>query len=56
MDLPQVMVTIGNEGETGSVEIQDLMFTTMGPTPGAILAEWNMAESSQGSAAMWGES
>ncbi|KAI0453722.1 hypothetical protein F5B21DRAFT_515157 [Xylaria acuta] len=34
-------------------KIQDVMFTTQGPTAGLILMEWNVAESEQGSAAMW---
>ncbi|KAJ0271070.1 hypothetical protein CBS470a_013331 [Colletotrichum nupharicola] len=35
------------------VEMQDLMFTTVGPTPGAILVEWNINADSQGSAGLW---
>ncbi|KAI8303634.1 exo-1,3-beta-D-glucanase [Colletotrichum sp. SAR11_59] len=52
-DSPYTMVRVGDWGEKGSVEIQDLVFTTKGPTPGAVLMEWNMAEDLQGSAAMW---
>lgn len=52
-DSPYTMVQVGDWGEKGSVEIQDLVFTTKGPTPGAVLMEWNMAEDLQGSAAMW---
>jgi hypothetical protein len=44
---------VGEAGDTGSVEIQDIMFTTEGPTAGAILVQWNMAQGLQGSAAMW---
>ena len=44
---------VGNPGESGVVEISDMMFTTRGPTAGAILMEWNVHESFQGSAAMW---
>jgi hypothetical protein len=33
----------------GIVEIQDMLFTVSGPTAGAILVEWNVAESVQGS-------
>jgi glucan 1,3-beta-glucosidase len=56
MEYPQVLVQVGEPGDKGKVEIQDMMLTTKGPTPGAILMEWNMAESSQASAAMWGTS
>jgi hypothetical protein len=39
------------------MEIQGLLFTTKGPTPGAVLVEWNIQAdpTAQGSAAMWGE-
>ncbi|KAL2827770.1 pectate lyase superfamily protein-domain-containing protein [Aspergillus cavernicola] len=50
---PQVMVQVGNEGDSGVIEISDMMFTVQGPTAGALLMEWNVHESSQGSAAMW---
>lgn len=44
---------IGAEGDIGVIEIQDLLFTTVGHTAGAILMEWNVAQSSPGSVAMW---
>ncbi|WPH01842.1 Hypothetical protein R9X50_00469600 [Acrodontium crateriforme] len=52
-DKPNVMVRVGNPGESGVVEIQDFLFTVQGPTAGCILVEWNIAQSSPGSAAMW---
>ncbi|ATY64150.1 Glucan 1,3-beta-glucosidase [Cordyceps militaris] len=50
---PRQVVLVGNQGDTGSVEIQDLLVTVSGPTAGAILMEWNIAQDKQGSAAMW---
>lgn len=50
---PIPMLQIGEPGDFGSVEIQDLILETKGPAPGAILMEWNVAGSSQGSVAMW---
>ncbi|CZT19452.1 uncharacterized protein RCC_05303 [Ramularia collo-cygni] len=50
---PNVMVRVGNKGDEGVVEIQDFLFTVQGPTAGCILMEWNIAQSNQGSAAMW---
>ena len=47
------MLRVGDEGEIGDVEMQDLIFTTKGPTPGAILVEWNMRALTPGSAALW---
>ncbi|PNP39417.1 hypothetical protein TGAMA5MH_08623 [Trichoderma gamsii] len=52
-DKPLVMVRVGNKGDVGSVEIQDMLFTVQGSTAGCILMEWNIAESSQGSAMMF---
>lgn len=50
---PKPVFRVGAPGDKGNVEITDLMFETLGPAPGAILMEWNIAEASQGSAAMW---
>jgi glucan 1,3-beta-glucosidase len=50
---PQVMVQVGNPGDSGAIQISDMLFTVQGPTAGCILMEWNVHESSQGSAAMW---
>ena len=50
-----MMVQVGDEGDAGVVEIQDLLFTTAGPTAGVVLMEWNVAQTTPGSAAMWGK-
>ncbi|KAF9068658.1 exo-beta-1,3-glucanase [Rhodocollybia butyracea] len=52
---PQVVVRVGAEGSSGIMEISDIIFTTVGPTPGAIVVEWNVAEPSSTSAGagMW---
>ncbi|KAK6496339.1 hypothetical protein TWF481_002364 [Arthrobotrys musiformis] len=50
---PKVVVKVGNAGDAGVIEIQDMIFTTSGATAGAIIMEWNVKQSSQGSAAMW---
>ena len=50
---PAAVFQVGQPGDKGSVELSDLIFTTKGPAPGAILIEWNIAEASQGSAGMW---
>ena len=46
---PQVMVRVGNQGESGTIQISDMLFTVKGPTAGAILMEWNVHELGQGS-------
>ncbi|KAK1765614.1 pectin lyase fold/virulence factor, partial [Phialemonium atrogriseum] len=50
---PKPVFQVGQPGDVGSVEMSDLMFETAGPQPGAILVEWNVAESSQGAAGLW---
>ncbi|KAK3937477.1 pectate lyase superfamily protein-domain-containing protein [Diplogelasinospora grovesii] len=50
---PHVAVQVGDYGSVGIVEIQCMMFTVRGPTAGAVLMEWNVHESSQGSAGLW---
>lgn len=50
---PTPVFQVGQVGDTGSVEMSDLIFETLGPAPGAVLVEWNVAETSQGSSGMW---
>ncbi|KAI8615101.1 pectate lyase superfamily protein-domain-containing protein [Chytriomyces sp. MP71] len=50
---PLPVFRVGNVGETGSVEISNIIFEVMGPLPGAILVEWNIKASSSGAAAIW---
>ncbi|KAL4756197.1 pectin lyase-like protein [Aspergillus foveolatus] len=50
---PRVMVKVGEAGDVGIVEIQDMLFTVSGATAGAVLVEWNVHESTQGSAGLW---
>lgn len=53
MSNPQPVFQVGEPGDVGAVEISDLIFETLGPQPGAILMEWNLAESSQGASGLW---
>jgi hypothetical protein len=50
---PQVVVQVGEESSEGIMEISDIIFSTVGPTAGAIVVEWNVKESFQGAAGMW---
>ena len=50
---PTPVFQVGQPGDSGAVEMSDLMFETKGPQPGAIMVEWNVGASSQGSSAMW---
>ena len=53
---PQPIVQMGSVGNVGILEVQDMLFTVSGPTAGAIVVEWNVQESSQGTAGIWGKS
>ncbi|KAF9871949.1 hypothetical protein CkaCkLH20_10581 [Colletotrichum karsti] len=50
---PQPVIRVGNIGDSGVVEISDMLWTVKGGTAGAILMQWNVHESTKGSAAMW---
>lgn len=47
---PRAVVQVGNPGDVGVIEMQSMMVTVSGPTAGAVLMEWNVHESMQGSA------
>lgn len=47
------MAQVGFAGDSGVIGIQDLLFTNVGPTAGLVMVEWNVAQLSAGSAAMW---
>jgi hypothetical protein len=46
---------VGNAGDKGVAEISDIVFSTQGPQPGAVLVEWNIRDPSgqKGAAGMW---
>lgn len=50
---PIPVFQVGQAGETGAVEISDMILETAGPAPGAIMIEWNLKGSANGAAGMW---
>ena len=44
---------VGEPGQSGSVEMSELMFETKGPAPGAILLQWNLQSAAPGDNGMW---
>lgn len=46
---PKPAFRVGHPGDVGAVEMVELVFETLGPAPGAIMLEWNLAQSYQGS-------
>lgn len=51
----RVVIQVGRAGDVGIIEIQSMMFAVSDATAGAVLLEWNVHESTQGSSGMWGE-
>ncbi|KAG5640730.1 hypothetical protein DXG03_007417 [Asterophora parasitica] len=50
---PRPVIRAGEPNSVGILEISDIIFNTIGSTPGAIVVEWNIKQSSQGSAGTW---
>ncbi|KZZ91766.1 glucan 1,3-beta-glucosidase GLUC78 precursor [Moelleriella libera RCEF 2490] len=50
---PKPVFQVGQAGDVGTAELQDLIFETLGPQPGAILMEFNVAGQSKGGAGLW---
>ncbi|KAK7052591.1 glucan 1,3-beta-glucosidase [Favolaschia claudopus] len=50
---PRPVLKVGNPGDTGVVEISDMVIATTGGSAGAIGIQWNIKASKQGSAGMW---
>jgi len=52
---PKVAVRVGEEGDKGLAEISDIVFSTIGRAPGAIIVEWNIAapDDNKGGAGLW---
>ncbi|CAO3598045.1 unnamed protein product [Absidia cylindrospora] len=55
MERPVPMVKVGNPGDQGTVEMSDLIFSSFGAQPGAVLLEWNMRDdpSTIGTNGLW---
>ncbi|TDL27296.1 exo-beta-1,3-glucanase [Rickenella mellea] len=52
---PRPVVRAGEPNSEGGLEITDMIFTTRGPAPGAVVLEWNVHEPAghKGAAGMW---
>ncbi|WFD42875.1 hypothetical protein MPSI1_001525 [Malassezia psittaci] len=50
---PRPVVRVGRPGDHGEICICDMMFSTRGPASGAVVVEWNVHETYQGSVAMF---
>ncbi|USW54691.1 Putative pectate lyase superfamily protein [Septoria linicola] len=52
-DNPYVAFRVGQPGDIGNTEMVEILFETIGPTPGAILMEWNLECQNKASCGMW---
>lgn len=50
---PKPMIQVGSPGDVGTVEISDMLFTSIGALPGLIMMEWNVAAATPGSVGIW---
>jgi glucan 1,3-beta-glucosidase len=50
---PKAVLEVGKPEDSGLIHMSDLIITNNGPTAGAIYIQWNIHESTKGSAAMW---
>ncbi|KAE9379560.1 glycoside hydrolase family 55 protein [Stipitochalara longipes BDJ] len=50
---PKPVVAVGNGGDVGTAQIQDMRFTVSDILPGAIIIQFNMAGTSPGQVALW---
>lgn len=53
INAPQVVVQIGNAGDSGTVEWSDMIVSTQGAQAGAILIRWNLASPAGSPSGMW---
>lgn len=52
---PQVVFRAGRQGDEGTLEVSDIIFSVRGPAPGAIVLEWNarQPDGQPGAVGMW---
>lgn len=50
---PVVAFRVGQPGDVGTTEITEILFETRGPTPGAIVVEWNLACTGPATCGTW---
>jgi glucan 1,3-beta-glucosidase len=50
---PKPMFRLGNPGDVGVAQLADVMLTTRGPAPGAMLLEWHVSGANPGDSGVW---
>ncbi|CAF0855233.1 unnamed protein product [Didymodactylos carnosus] len=50
---PQPVWAVGRQGQSGNVQIVDILFSHQGPVPGAIMMQWNLKSICPGKSGLW---
>jgi hypothetical protein len=50
---PKPVWSVGQPGQTGNVQIVDLLFSNHGPIPGGIMLQWNLQSTCPGKSGLW---
>ncbi|CAF4337533.1 unnamed protein product [Rotaria sp. Silwood2] len=50
---PKPVWKVAQQGESGNVQIVDMLFSHQGPVPGAIMMEWNLKSACPGKSGLW---
>jgi hypothetical protein len=45
--------SVGQPGQSGNVQIVDILFSQQGPVPGAIMLQWNLQSTCPGKSGLW---
>jgi glucan 1,3-beta-glucosidase len=50
---PKPVWSVGQQGQSGNVQIVDMLFSNKGPVPGAIMMQWNLNSTCPGKSGLW---
>ena len=50
---PKPVWSVGQQGQSGNVQIVDILFSHRGPVPGAIMMQWNLKSTCPGKSGLW---
>jgi hypothetical protein len=50
---PKPVWSVGQQGQSGNVQIVDILFSQRGPVPGAIMLQWNLQSTCPGKSGLW---
>ena len=50
---PKAVWSVGQSGQSGNVQVVDMLFSNKGPVPGAIMMQWNLNSTCSGKSGLW---